>query len=418
MVKIKIDPEFENLIPALSNEEFEQLEKNIINEGCRDAIVIWQGFIIDGHNRYKICSEHGINFNVIEKDFDNKDDVIDWIILNQFGRRNISNYNRALLALRLKDTFIKKAKENQGNRTDLTSVRNLTKVDTKKELATIAGVSHDTIHKVEVIQKEASEEIKEQLQQNKISVNEAYKQIKSAEKLEERKKKYLEETKTSVKESEPLVFHKNYKDWLNNYINKADLLLTDPPYSTDVDNIDSFANDWLPKALNCVKNTGMAYVFIGNYPNEIKAYLNVKLPEHIKLEQILTWSYKNTLGASSNKKYINSCQKILFFRGIDAGDLNIDKNNNEQWIVQEFNAPDGRLGNRFHTWQKPIELAERFIRHSTKQGDIIIDPFVCTGTFVIAANKLGRLGFGCDINKDNLDIAISRGCRLADDCNG
>lgn len=424
MVQLKINEEFENLIPALSSEEFEQLEKNIINEGCRDAIVTWQDFIIDGHNRYKICTKHGIDFKVIEKDFDNKDDVINWIIFNQFGRRNISNYNRALLALKLKDTFTKKAKENLKTGAEITNTglqKSVKAVNTQKELAKVAGISHDTIYKVEIIEKQATEEIKEQLQQNKISINEAYKQIKAVEKvnkLEQVKQNIIKESNHSLKDNRPIVKLESYETWLNTYQNgKADLLLTDPPYSTDIDDIDSFANDWLPKALNCVKDTGMAYVFIGGYPKEVKAYLNVILPEHIRLEQILIWEYKNTLGNNPKDRYKLNYQNILFFRGVNAPTLDCPITN-EQWGVQSINAPDGRLGNRFHTWQKPIELAERFIRHSTKQGDIVIDPFVCTGTFVIAANKLGRFGFGCDINKDNLDIAISRGCRLADDCNG
>jgi site-specific DNA-methyltransferase (adenine-specific) len=57
-----------------------------------------------------------------------------------------------------------------------------------------------------------------------------------------------------------------------------------------------------------------------------------------------------------------------------------------------------------------MELAERFIRHSTKEGDTVIDPFACTGTFLLAAAKLGRLAKGCDISQENIEIAIQRGC--------
>jgi N6-adenosine-specific RNA methylase IME4 len=88
-----------------------------------------------------------------------------------------------------------KAKENQGTRTDLTSVRNLTNVDTKKELATLAGVSHDTIAKVKVIEQKADEETKEKLSSGEVSINQAYKEIKQAEKkqeLEQKKQEYAE----------------------------------------------------------------------------------------------------------------------------------------------------------------------------------------------------------------------------------
>jgi DNA modification methylase len=86
---------------------------------------------------------------------------------------------------------------------------------------------------------------------------------------------------------------------------------------------------------------------------------------------------------------------------------------NEQFSVQDISAPDGRHFNRYHEWQKPDEIAERFIRHATREGDKVIDPFCCTGTFILAASKLGREGFGCDISEENLEIAKERGCIIA-----
>ena len=191
-----------------------------------------------------------------------------------------------------------------------------------------------------------------------------------------------------------------------------DLLLTDPPYSTDVDDIDAFVGSWLYNALNHVKPTGFAYVFIGAYPNEVRAYLNAKLPDHMKLEQILVWTYKNTLGQNPKDRYKLNYQNCLFFRGVDAPVLDCPLTN-EQWAVQEINAPDGRQGDRYHAWQKPMEIAERFIRHSTKPGMTVFDPFSCTGTFLLAAAKLGRKAYGFEIDIDNARIAKDRGCLLS-----
>jgi DNA modification methylase len=190
---------------------------------------------------------------------------------------------------------------------------------------------------------------------------------------------------------------------------KYKLLLTDPPYSTDVANIDGFAKSWLPKALDNVRDDGFAYVFIGAYPNELKAYLNIDPPSHMELVQVLVWSYKNTLGNNPKDRYKQNYQACLFYRGKNAPALDCPMTN-EQWAVQEINAPDGRQGNRFHAWQKPMEIAERFIRHSTKAGDMVFDPFACTGTFLLAAAKLGRKSFGIEINPENAEIAIKRGC--------
>ena len=190
---------------------------------------------------------------------------------------------------------------------------------------------------------------------------------------------------------------------------KYDLLLTDPPYSTDVDDIEKFVNSWLYNALDNVKDTGFAYIFIGAYPDELRAYLNAKIPQHMKLSQQLIWTYKNTLGNNPKDRYKQNYQSCLFYRGTNAPDLDCPLTA-EQWAVQEINAPDGRQGDRYHSWQKPIEIAERFIRHSTKQGDTIFDPFACTGTFLLAAAKLGRKAYGFEINPDNAKIAFERGC--------
>ena len=96
---IKINPEFERLIPPLLDEEFELLKSNIISEGeIYTPIFIWDGQIIDGHHRYKILSENrDIKFKVIEKEFDNQYEAMSWICDNQLGRRNLTPENKRYL---------------------------------------------------------------------------------------------------------------------------------------------------------------------------------------------------------------------------------------------------------------------------------------------------------------------------------
>lgn len=176
-MNITIDKEFKSLIPALTEDERQGLEASLKAEGCRDALVLWGNILIDGHNRYEICTQYGIPYKTVQKDFDSREDVIQWIILNQFGRRNLPMYERARLALRLKPVISAKAKENQGHRTDI-SQKSVKSTDTQKELAKVAGVSHDTISKVEKIEAKATPEIKTQLRTGEISINQAYQTIK------------------------------------------------------------------------------------------------------------------------------------------------------------------------------------------------------------------------------------------------
>lgn len=100
------------------------------------------------------------------------------------------------------------------------------------------------------------------------------------------------------------------------------LLLTAPPYSTDVDDVDEFAQSWLPHALKYVRHDGFAYVFVGAYPDELRAYLNITPPEHLALCQVLVWTYRNTLGNNPKDRYKLNWQACLFYRGVDAPNLN------------------------------------------------------------------------------------------------
>ena len=95
--KLKIEPKFKNLIRPLSSHEYQQLEFNIKREGCREPIIAWKDTIIDGHNRYEICTRLGIPFQVMDIQFDSDEDAIAWICSNQLGRRNISEETRKYL---------------------------------------------------------------------------------------------------------------------------------------------------------------------------------------------------------------------------------------------------------------------------------------------------------------------------------
>lgn len=419
---MRIDNEFKNLIPALTDEEYKGLEQSILSEGCRDALVLWGDILVDGHNRYEICTKHGIEYRTVQKEFGSRDDVKLWMIGNQLARRNISNF--AVVTLRSKsDEIIANRKKNQGVRTDLfaKSQKSYETTDTTKEIARLANVGTNTASRVITINKKIDraiaekkqiagqkpEQLKKKLMDGDVSINKAYNAIKLEEKKEHIKQAERSIAEQAKEEYKPKLF---VTDCTKAHLKeKCDLLLTDPPYSTDVDDIEAFVDSWLYKALDGVKDTGFAYIFIGAYPNELKAYLNAKIPDHMELCQQLIWTYKNTLGNNPKDRYKQNYQSCLFYRGKNAPMLDCPLTS-EQWAVQEINAPDGRQGDRYHAWQKPMEIAERFIRHSTKTGDTVYDPFACTGTFLLASAKLGRKSYGCEIDPENAKIAVERGC--------
>lgn len=192
---MQILKELESLIPPLSNEEFKQLERNILEEGIREPLITWNGILIDGHNRYRIAQEHDINYETLEKEFENIFLVKVWMIYNQFGRRNLSNYWKSVLVLEIENVFKEKAKEKEFERKTTfqkSEKSNLETINSVKEIAKIANVSHDTIAKVKKIQSNATPEVKEKLNTGTMSINEAYKEIKKE--IIEVKRKEIRET--------------------------------------------------------------------------------------------------------------------------------------------------------------------------------------------------------------------------------
>ena len=179
LYELKIDPEFERLIPDPDAEEQRWLEESIKKEGCTDPLITWNGTIIDGHNRFKICTRLGIPFSYSEKDdLPDRDAVKAWIIERQLARRNLTKYQKSKLALAYEPILKEQAKEKQiqAGREKLPQKSSEAPKDreTRNKVAEIAGVSHNTIAKVKKIEDAADDDLKEQLEEGKISINKAY----------------------------------------------------------------------------------------------------------------------------------------------------------------------------------------------------------------------------------------------------
>ena len=207
---MKIDNEFHSIIPTLTEEEKTQLRQSIKEDGIRDELVVWGDILIDGHNRYEIAQEFGIKYKTINKDFASRSLAKEWIIKNQFGRRNLSLYQRGVLALKLKGEISARAKERQkehgktapGRKTLVQNSAQVNRKDkTRDELARIAGVSHDTIHKVGKIEALADDKTKEMLKKGDITVRAAYLKIRGKKSNKEepvRKRHSITEIKLSA----------------------------------------------------------------------------------------------------------------------------------------------------------------------------------------------------------------------------
>lgn len=180
--KLIVNDDLRNLLPPLSDEEQRGLEESILKDGCLTPLILWNDILIDGHFRYAICTKHQIPFLTQNVEIASLDDAKLWIWHHQQHRRNLTPYQRAEIALKFKPMFVAKAKENQG----LGGGRGCPsrviekQIDTKKELASIAQMSTDTISKAEYIVENADETTKKHLRQGEkgVSINSVYNRLR------------------------------------------------------------------------------------------------------------------------------------------------------------------------------------------------------------------------------------------------
>jgi len=145
---IVIDEEFRDLIPPLSETELENLHRSMDAFGCRDNIIVWKktGIVLDGHNRYAYCMEHGIPFSVTRMSCSNRDTAKNWMILNQLGRRNMDSKQQALLRGKFYNGSKKAVGGDRGNQhTNLPGGQNGPLPKTAETVAKETGVSPNTV---------------------------------------------------------------------------------------------------------------------------------------------------------------------------------------------------------------------------------------------------------------------------------
>jgi len=187
MQDLIIDKEFRDLLIPLTEDEREKLQVSLMADGCLDPLKVWDGIIVDGHHRYEICQEYGIEYRVQEMEFKDRDGALVWALENQLARRNLNNFQRAETALKIEAVIAAKAKEKQKRKPQSVVQKSVEQksveppIKTQNEVAKSAAVSHDTVHKVKTILEKATPEVKERARTGEISVNRAYIETRAPE---------------------------------------------------------------------------------------------------------------------------------------------------------------------------------------------------------------------------------------------
>jgi transposase-like protein len=176
---ITINEELRAYIDPLTADEYAALERSLLAEGCRDALVLWGDLLVDGHNRYGICQKHGIPFNTVQNQtFRSMDDVHLWMIDNHLGRRSVSDFQRGVLALRKKEIVSARLAQAETQppaaAPDQPAARPAAEPPlTREVIARAARVSSATLGQIEKIQKTAAPELVKAVKEGVISINAA-----------------------------------------------------------------------------------------------------------------------------------------------------------------------------------------------------------------------------------------------------
>jgi hypothetical protein len=192
-MNIIVSPELKAYIDPLTSDEHEALERSLLAEGCRDALVLWGETLVDGHNRYGICQKHGLPFQTVQNTrFQSMDDVHLWMIDQHLGRRSVSDFQRGVLALRKREILAERRAQAQaaepspdgavsadsstapwaasGESDGLPAAKSL---NSREDIAKAARLSSSQVVMIEKIQKQAAPELVEALKAGTLSLNAA-----------------------------------------------------------------------------------------------------------------------------------------------------------------------------------------------------------------------------------------------------
>jgi len=177
---IVVNEELKAYIDPLTPEEHDALERSLLAEGCRDALVLWGNVLVDGHNRYGICSKHGIPFQTVQNTrFKSMEDVHLWMIDQHLGRRSISDFQRGVLALRKREIVAERRARSEAIAAALPVAEapppapEASALETREALAKVARLSSSQVQQIEKIQKQGAPELVAAVKAGVVSLNAA-----------------------------------------------------------------------------------------------------------------------------------------------------------------------------------------------------------------------------------------------------
>jgi DNA modification methylase len=419
---IKINLENSKLVNPLSNAEYESLKNSISNKGLHLPIIINQNnVILDGHNRYKICQELGIEPKFEVKRFDDPLQEKEFVIEINLKRRHLNNFQIAELEYKMEEIYKERAKlrsfsnlKNVNKEINLSTPPN-DAIEIKEETGKVSeiiakktGLSPRTCERAKKIIEEGSEEVKEKLRSNKTTISKEYDKIQRDRKRQE----LLSQLNIQSQNNKNQFKNDNCKLIYGDFIEKSqkevtdssvDLVLTDPPYG----------REYLPLyhelanlALRVLKPGGSLVFYVGHIilDEVIKIFDEFSLNKHNNSMNLQYWWILTVKHSGHHQKvyprhvFAEWKPLLWYVKGERVNDL-VVSNTIGDYIES---APPSKIE---HKWQQSTIEAEYIIKNLTLENQTVLDPMMGSGTTGISSLNLGRKFIGIEQNPETFEIA-------------
>lgn len=407
MTKLRIDPEFQALIPPLTPDERQRLEDSILADGCRDALLAWDGVLIDGHNRKEICEAFGKPYRVEEVECADRLEAMIRIRQIQAARRNLTDDQRAMNAAALADLMSEKTKRERAKNAaeslhgkkppclENASVTKHPKENKKERSRTVAarsaGTSERKVQQAQQVRKK-SPELARKVEQGKVKLAAAVKQIKKEEKTVA--KAAIPANLPAKTERFELIVADIAK--VNGQVTtgSADWIITDPPYPKE---FLPLYGELAKFGARVLKPGGSMLVMVGqSYLPDVLA----QMTPHIRYHWTLSYLTPGGQAVQLWDRKVNTFWKpvLWFCNGDYKGD----------WMGDVAKSAINDNDKEHHKWGQSESGMADLIERFTYPGDLIVDPFLGGGTTGVVAVTKNRRFIGIDNDPAAVEVAKQR----------
>jgi DNA modification methylase/ParB-like chromosome segregation protein Spo0J len=392
LIKIKINPEYGKLVPELSKTEYQELKQSIKQNGLWHPITVTKnGYVLDGHHRFKACKELGMEPKIEYKSLNNKLSEKLFVIDSNLNRRQLTEFARIKLALTRKPILEEIAKRNMSLGGKGVPIQTpLGRID--QRIAESANSTRNKVRQVEFLLDNAKSEVLHRLMQGKAKISKESLRIQKAIKIEKARQEAIAYNANSSSNNSrfELLLGDMRKLGKNIPDESIDLIFTDPPYAEEF----LYLYDELAKLAQRVLKPGASlFTIIGNYalPNIIYRIQN---NSSLKYHWEFAIKHNGHIARMWKHRIWPNWKPILWYFKVGNGNKTPTMfQDTNDWIESE---PPQKIA---HEWEQSTVEAAHVIRFLTREGMTVLDPFMGSGTTGKATRQLNRKFIGIEIDE-------------------